>query len=81
MSLLSIKVIKGSAPEDRVRSCEDKVRYGHQSTAEQAVAKMGRKGNHGLESYACDYCGGWHIGQGMGWLGKTLFRLLNHLAE
>jgi len=81
MSLLSIKVIKVSAPEDHVRSCTDKVRYGHQRTAEAAVAEMEHKGKHGLEAYACDHCGGWHIGHGMGWLGKKLFKLLSYLAR
>jgi len=81
MSLISVKVIKSAAPDDRARACADKVRYGHQHTAETVIVNLEHKGSQGLEAYACDHCGGWHIGHGMGWLGKTLLRLLGHLAK
>jgi hypothetical protein len=47
---------------DRLVSCGDKVRYGHEQTADDAARAMAQKGRKGLESYRCRYCDKWHIG-------------------
>ena len=49
-------------PEDKDISCEGKVRYGHEETAERAAYAMMGKGSKILEPYKCRHCDGWHIG-------------------
>lgn len=47
-------------------SCDRKIKYGHEATANRAVRVMEMKRRFGdrrkLESYKCQYCDGWHIG-------------------
>jgi hypothetical protein len=47
---------------DHFFSCGDKVKYGHQETADKACESMKAKYGTELESYKCRHCEGWHIG-------------------
>jgi hypothetical protein len=47
---------------DFVSSCKNKIKYGHQETAEKACVSMKRKKNLDLEPYQCRHCDGWHVG-------------------
>jgi hypothetical protein len=44
-------------------TCERKIRYGRQVSAENALAKMKEKYNDPfLEAYKCRHCDGFHLG-------------------
>jgi hypothetical protein len=40
-----------------------KVRYSNRAGAEVAAAERSRESGTELGAYACDYCGGWHMGR------------------
>jgi hypothetical protein len=47
------------------RSCASKVRHGTRAHADVAVERIFRtEGDGDLESYSCEFCGGFHIGHG-----------------
>ncbi len=43
------------------RACTSKNRYAFRSDAEEAIRLCAEHGTHGLHSYKCPYCGGWHL--------------------
>lgn len=44
------------------RSCLDKKRHVSRQAGEAVIRIMGTDGR--LETYSCQFCGGWHIGHG-----------------
>lgn len=56
----------------RRRECSGKQRFGSQGAAAGMIGRLSRIGKMrpGLHAYACQFCGGWHIGRG----GKGLRR-------
>lgn len=44
------------------RACEGKVDYKSESTARESATRMGAKKGERFDAYACELCGGWHIG-------------------
>ena len=45
----------------RRKACESKQRYATLADAQEAVEACAAHGTHGLRTYKCRYCNGWHL--------------------
>ena len=45
----------------REKACASKNRYQTQAEARAAIAACEQYGTHGLHTYRCPYCNGWHL--------------------
>ena len=58
LKYLGIRITK-TGPSHEARSCLEKVRYGHQETAERAAIIQSDR--RALYAYSCKFCDGWHL--------------------
>ena len=45
----------------RTKACHSKNRYDTKAEAEEVLAYRQSQGAHGLHTYHCQYCDGWHL--------------------